>query len=267
MNQRDIPFGRWLALIGGILLSLAAVMEYWPTSSTLQWLDIDQAKALGASQRKPVLVDVYAEWCGPCKNMDNTVFPDDSVQRVLKSRYVLAKIDGDDPVLGDSLRKQLHIRAYPTYIVLTPTGRERKRHVGALPKDQFVQWLNDPTGIGILQWLEFDNAVQQASAQKRRVMVLVLNSAEEIESANALFEDPKVGEIVGKRFVPTLLVGSNSLNRLVLDKLRFGFTEDALGEVIVLEGGRKEVGRFRIDGSMEFSSSDLAKRLQELSAK
>ncbi len=266
MNQRDTTYAKWFAIVGGILLVVAAVMEYWPSANTLQWLDIEKAQALAKSQKKPVLVDVYAEWCGPCKSMEKNVFPDDSVQLILKSRYVLAKINGDDPVLGDTLRKQFHIRAYPTYIVLTPAGRERKRYVGFYPRSPFIAWLNDSIGVQILQWQELDKVIAEASLQKRRVMVLVLNSSEEIEPANSMFEEQKVGEIVGKYYVPTLLVGSNSSDRTAIEQL--GATEkQGMGEVIVLKGDRKEVGRFRIDSEMEFSSSALANKLTELVAK
>lgn len=267
MNQRDTTYAKWFAIVGGILLIVAAMMEYWPSGSTLKWLGIEEAKALAASQKKPVLVDVYAEWCGPCKNMDKTVFPDDSVQLILKSRYVLAKINGDDPVFGDTLRKQFHIKAYPTYIVLTPTGRERKRYVGFYPRSPFIAWLNDSTGVQILQWQEFDKVVAEASLQKRRVMVLVLNSNEEIEAANAMFEEQQVGDIIGKHFIPTLLVASNGSDRSAIEQLGSSYMAGALGELIVLESDRKEVGRFRLDSQMEFNSSALANRLTELVAK
>jgi thiol-disulfide isomerase/thioredoxin len=266
MNQRDTTYAKWLAIIGGMLLIVAAVMEYWPATETLQWLDIEQAKTLGASQKKPVLVDVYAEWCGPCKNMEKTVFPDDSVQLILKSRYVLAKINGDDPVLGDTLRRQFQIRAYPTYIVLTSAGRERKRHIGFFPRSNFIQWLSDSTGVQILQWQELDKVVAEASLQKRRVMVLILRTSETIETANDMFVEPKVGAIVGKQFVPTLLVGSNSADRATIDQLG-SKVMDGLGEVIVLESDRREVGRFRIDSQMQFSSTALADKLTGLASK
>jgi thiol-disulfide isomerase/thioredoxin len=266
MHQRETTYVRWLAIFGGIFLVIAAVLEYWPSRPVLQWLDIEEAKTVAMRQKKPVLVDVYAEWCGPCKSMEKNVFPDDSVQLILKSRYVLAKVNGDDPVLGDTLRKQFRIKAYPTYIVLTPAGRERKRHVGFYPRSRFLQWLNDSTGVEILQWKEFDFAVKEASLQKRRVMVLVLNSGEEIESANSMFEEQKVVEIAGKNFVPTLLVKGNSSDRLMIEQLGSTEKED-MGEVIVLESDRKEVGRFRIDSQMQFSSTALVNRLTELAAK
>ena len=266
MNQRDLTYARWTAVVGVSFALLAAVLQYWPSSNELGWLSIDEAKPVASKQRKPIFMDVYAPWCGPCKNMDKMVFSEDSVQRALQSRYILAKINGDDPVQGDTLRKQWGIKAYPTYIILNPMGRERKRHVGFFPKTEFLQWINDSSGIQILQWLEVDKAVEMAAHQKRRVMVLVLQSGEEVETADGLFEDPQAREVIDQHFNPTLLVRSNPSDRKALEQVG-STSKEGLGEVIVLESDRREVGRFRLEPQMEFSSLAVVNKLKELATK
>jgi hypothetical protein len=209
---------------------------------------------------------VYANWCEPCKMMDKNVFPDDSVQLVLKTRFIPARVNGDEPVIGDSLRKKLGIRAYPTYIVLSPTGRERKRRIGFIPRDALLRWLNDSTGVQILTWPDMDLAFQSAQAQRRRVMVLVLQSGEDLESANTAFENEKTGEVVGKYFVPTLLVKGNLEEEQHLEAV--GATpKTTMPEIIVLESNRKEVGRFFITPEMEYSRLAVADKLSELAAR
>jgi len=252
-----------MVLVGGLLAALAAAWEYWPTTSPMEWHTLEEARAIAATQNKPVFVDIYAPWCGPCKAMDKTVFSEDSVQQSLTSRYVLARVNGDDPVSGDTLRKQFGIRAYPTYIILAPTGKERKRHVGFFPASNLIQWLNDSVGVQILRWLEFDKAVDVAGPQRRRVMVLVIPSFEEVEAVDGMFEEPKVGEILGKSFVPTLLVRSNATDTRIIEGIGASPTE-TLGEVIVLDSDRKEVGRFRLDSQMQFSALALANKLAAL---
>jgi thiol-disulfide isomerase/thioredoxin len=267
MNQRETTYAKWLAIAGGILLVAAAVSDYWPSNTSLPWLSFDEAKVVAASEKKPVLVDVYADWCGPCKNMEKNVFPNDSVQLVLKSRYVLAKINGDEPVVGDTLRNQLHIKAYPTYIVLTPAGQERKRHVGFFPVSNFLRWLDDSSDVPILQWPDLDKALAEGASRKRRVMVLVLGSIEHLESANGLFGEANVAGIVAKNFVPTLLVADNSANRAAIERLGFRPAAGAMGEVVILESDRREAGRFRVDAQMEFSTTTLANKLTEFTLK
>jgi thiol-disulfide isomerase/thioredoxin len=264
MHQRDLTYAKWIALVSGALLIFAAVTEYWPASGTsLNWLTLAEAGAEAERQEKPIFVDVYADWCGPCKQMERTVFPTDSVRDLLTGRFVLAKINGDDPVTGDSLKKQFGIRAYPTYIVLSPAGKERKRRVGFVNATNLVAWLADSAGVQILSWPELNRAVQTAQALRRRIMVLVLQSGEDMEHANTLFEGQKVAEAVGKFYVPTLLVRGNSGEESLLSRIAAS-PRTEMSEVIVLESNGKEVGRFFITPQMQYSSFALENKLIEL---
>jgi thiol-disulfide isomerase/thioredoxin len=266
MNQRDTTYAKWIGIAGAVFLMFAAVLDYWPTSNPLQWVSLDEARGLAAGQNKAIFVDVYAEWCGPCKEMDKSVFPDDSVKGVLSRRYILAKINGDDPVLGDTLRKQFGIRAYPTYIVLSSTGRERKRHVGMMPKSTFIKWISDSVGVPILLWPDLQKAFQNAELQKRKVMVLVLQSGEEIERANAMFEEGNTVAAVDKYLVPTLLVRGNVGEEKLLSQVGAS-PKTGSSEIIILGDNRKEVGRFFISFQMQFNSMALSNKLLELAAK
>ncbi len=267
MNQRDLTYAKWITLVSGVFLLFAAVTEYWPASATsLNWLTLAEARVEAARQEKPIFVDVYADWCGPCKQMERTVFPTDSVHDLLTGRFVLAKINGDDPVTGDSLKKQFGIRAYPTYIVLSPTGKERKRRVGFVNKTNLIGWLTDSAGVQILSWPELKTAVMNAQALRRRIMVLVLQSGEDIEHANTMFEGQKVAEAINKFYVPTLLVRGNSGEESLLSQISAS-PRTEMREVLVLESSGKEVGRFFITQQMQFSSFVLENKLVELAKK
>lgn len=267
MNQRDLTYAKWIALVSGAFLLFAAVTEYWPTSGTsLNWLTLADARVEAGRQEKPIFVDVYADWCPPCKQMERTVFPTDSVRDLLTERFVLAKINGDDPVLGDSLKKQFGIRAFPTYIILSPAGRERKRRVGFINKTSLISWLNDSAGVQILSWPELKNAALTARTLQRRIMVLVLQSGEDIEHANTMFEGQKVAEAISKFYVPTLLVRGNSGEESLLSQIAAS-PRTEMSEVIVLENSGKEVGRFFITRQMQFNTFALENKLVELANK
>jgi thiol-disulfide isomerase/thioredoxin len=266
MNQRDTTYAKRTALAGAVFLIVAAVLDYWPVSNPLHWISFREAREIAASQNRPIFVDVYTDWCGPCKMMDRVVFPDDSVKGLLTSRYVLAKINGDDPVLGDSLKGQFGIRAYPTYIVLGPTGKERKRHVGFMAKSPMVRWLSDSVGVQILQWPDLEKAVGAAQFSRRRVMVLILQSGDDIEATDRMIEEQQLGPVIDKYFVPTLLVRGNAGEEKLLDRVGAS-PKTGMREIIVLDEKGKAVGRFFITLQMQFDKVSFTSKLYEFAAR
>ena len=86
----------------------------------------------------PVLVDFYADWCGPCKAMA-PVFAD--FARRQKGRVLVAKVNTDENP-GVSMR--FGIRSIPT-LTLMHGGREVSRQVGAVPMAVLEQMVS---GIG-----------------------------------------------------------------------------------------------------------------------
>jgi thiol-disulfide isomerase/thioredoxin len=251
---------------GACFLVAAAVLDYWPSSDALKWVTFEESKGLASSQNKPIFVDVYADWCQPCKLMDKQVFPEDSVKNILTNRYVLAKINGDDAVVGDTLRKLFGIKAYPTYIVLNSSGRERKRHIGFMPKSEMIKWLNDSIGVQILAWPGVDKALAVAQVQHRRVMVLILQSGDDLEGANAMMEDDEIALIVQKQYVPTLLVRGNQGEEKLLQRVGAS-PRTGMREVIVLRDDGKEVSRFFVNPGMFNTRAQLAPKLIELATR
>lgn len=81
------------------------------------------ANAIDASHERPVLVDFWARWCGPCKAQSPIL---DELAASVGERAVIAKLDVDD---APDIAKQLGVRSIPTLVVLRH-GREADRLVG-----------------------------------------------------------------------------------------------------------------------------------------
>ena len=264
MHQRDRQYARFSLFTGMAFFAVAMVFDYWPTRSQLDWLSLDAARSDARSLNKPILIDVYADWCQPCKNMERFVFPDDSVKEILSSRYVLAKVNLDDPVRGDSVRKEFRLRAIPTYIVLTPGGREMRRHVGFFEKTGFVKWLQDSSRLLILSWQNFRKAEMTAEGRDKRLLVLVSGANEDLQKLNSVFDSEDVARLIDSTFVPTLLMRSNGEDAKIIKEIGSG--RIWMDEVIVLEGNR-EVGRLPITPDVQFNKSSLLPKLYELGAR
>lgn len=77
----------------------------------------------------PVLVDFYADWCGPCKLMAPVL---DALARDRADRAVIAKLDTDR---APNTAARFGIRSIPTLIVFRD-GREVGRELGAVPRQR-----------------------------------------------------------------------------------------------------------------------------------
>lgn len=82
----------------------------------------------------PVLVDFFAEWCGPCKLMAPVL---DEVARDYAGKLKVVKVDVDEAAETAS---RYGVTAMPTFVLLK-NGQETFRRVGAAPKSAFVSEL------------------------------------------------------------------------------------------------------------------------------
>lgn len=95
-------------------------------------LDERQFDAVVAQTTLPVVVDFWADWCGPCQMMAPQFA---QAARTLKGRALLVKVDTE---AAPQLAARFGIRSIPTLVRLDG-GRETQRVSGALPAAQIVE--------------------------------------------------------------------------------------------------------------------------------
>lgn len=104
---------------------------------------------------KPIFVDVYTSWCGPCKRMSKEIFILSEVGKVYNVNFICYGIDAEK---GDGIEiaKKYEVMSYPTYLFIKPDGSLFSRSAGFMVADKFIAVahtaiadLNDPKPLPV----------------------------------------------------------------------------------------------------------------------
>ncbi|HOW30721.1 MAG TPA: DUF255 domain-containing protein [Bacteroidales bacterium] len=140
--KRLITINISLLLLSTMALS-QVLPEKKPESTTIRWYGFEEGMKIASKKKLPAIVDVYTDWCGWCKKMDNETFQDQSVVDYISQNFVAIKLNAEDknpikfqdktyinpnPGAGRSTHQLPAVLAkqrigYPTYIYLDPTGK------------------------------------------------------------------------------------------------------------------------------------------------
>jgi thiol:disulfide interchange protein DsbD len=145
-TQAEIRGYEWLRTGVGIagLIIATILIGSWMIRGPGVALQPYSESLLVEAQRlnKPVIIDFYADWCAPCRELDEVTFHDPEIVKQATSDFIMIKIDltrKGNPV-HESLLRQYRVKGVPTVVFLDHQGKERRdlRLVDYLPADQFL---------------------------------------------------------------------------------------------------------------------------------
>jgi thioredoxin-related protein len=110
-------------------------LSYFPLSVKASGIEFfngsfAEAQKKAKAENKKIFVDFYAVWCGPCKYMASTVFPNDSVGKYFNTHFICLKVDAEKK--EKELCDRMNIQAYPTLGFFSSDGKLIFQTVGAL---------------------------------------------------------------------------------------------------------------------------------------
>ncbi len=78
------------------ILTLALVSLSANAQDKIKWLSFEEAIALNAKTPKPILIDVYTDWCGFCKKMDIETYSNKTIIKIINDNFYAIKLNGEE---------------------------------------------------------------------------------------------------------------------------------------------------------------------------
>lgn len=137
---------RFAPLLAMFLIAAARPVAAAPNSG-VAWRGWDRGLEEAKTSGRPMLVDVYTEWCGWCRRMDADVYSRPEIRDYLRDRFVMVKLDAEasDPARYEgrsftsrTLAARFGVSGYPTTIFLRPAGDHLVNVPGYVDADRFL---------------------------------------------------------------------------------------------------------------------------------
>lgn len=145
--RKNLPSLKFLTCLILAICSYDLYSLYERPASTVEIIwehSLDDAITKAQTQSKHVFVDLFAEWCAECMEMEKKTFSQKAVQDRLKD-FIIVKVDFTDPGsdYNTALASKYSVSGLPTMMILSPDGKEirEKRIEGFLWPEEFLKRL------------------------------------------------------------------------------------------------------------------------------
>ena len=125
-----MKFSLYISLVLSLALSVFAAPP--PKPRLVRWMNYNDALEKAKDSKKMIFVDLYADWCVPCRIMDANTYSDPTVASLLNTRFFPVKLDADsqDTIVCDGKRKTVqrcyfdvwNLSVLPAFVLIAPKG-------------------------------------------------------------------------------------------------------------------------------------------------
>lgn len=162
------------AILLGIILSDSAM------SQGIEFFHGDYEEALkeAQSQSKPLFIDCYTTWCGPCKKLARTTFMDPKVGDFINQNFVPLKLDMEKGA-GVRFGKEFPVVSYPTMYFIDFRGEVLSKAVGFKSPDALIEMCKS-----VLNNIDYSKDYELAYQEGNREPEFMLKYIESLQLSN-----------------------------------------------------------------------------------
>ena len=157
-------------------------MEGWLTS-------VGEAMELAKKNDSYIIVDLYAEWCGWCKVLEEKVFSTPRFKKFAESRnFVLLRVDTEDGGDGSGLQSRFQAFSLPTTLILDASFVRVGSISGYAPIDSFLKFIDDQLKAWDVVGANFEMVSKSDDAELKRELAQELHERGDGARAAILYE-------------------------------------------------------------------------------
>jgi thiol:disulfide interchange protein len=120
------------------------VQSYWGRqaveNTNLESLSLAESLAKAKTEKKLVIVEVAAIWCGTCRKLDNQVFANEKVRKAINERFIFSRLEFES-IEGTEFLEKNNAVGFPTLWLLGEDGNVIKRLNVTFSPDEFLSQL------------------------------------------------------------------------------------------------------------------------------
>lgn len=236
-----------LMLGGAALLSflVALVLYLQPQSRPFNWLDFEDAKKVALAENKPIFLNFYSKWDPISKNIENTVFMNDTIKTALNKGFILASMNIGSKENQKIMIEKFKIQNLPTFIILDGNGKEITRYA-TMPIGQemlFYNWLTDTSYKYVINWKNYNEAKDNAAENDRFLLVVIARLPFATSSIYNVYNNKEIKESIAESIEPTFLTSTNEKDLAIIKEI--GDPNSEQNEIILFD--KKFIRRFSYD--------------------
>jgi thioredoxin-related protein len=138
----------------GVMILSCGVASQSPKAGALKWMTLQEAETALQKEKRPILIDLYTDWCGWCKTMDKRTYGHPDVIAYLQRNFYPVKLNAETKTALTWNKKQYTFNAgyqtnefavyltrgqlsYPTTVIIPADGTEPQAIPGFHPPQEF----------------------------------------------------------------------------------------------------------------------------------